>query len=461
MDTSKATWIKEKNAAMRVSVITSLMTAFMGSALNLSIPKMGDYFDASATTVSWIITAYMLAIASMSVPFGKLADTTGRRRIFLLGIMGFTLSSGLAAIAWDMTFMLLLRVIQGLSAAMIFATNTAILLSIFPPAERGKALGNLTAGVYVGLSAGPVIGGMLNHYLGWQSIFLVSSGMGIIALAIAFLHLPKVENLEEGRKPDVPGNILYIAMILLVMIGFSGISTMKYSWVLLIMGFALAVVFVLVELRAVNPVIQVRIFRKNPVYTLSNLTALLNYGATFAIGYLGSLYLQLIMGYSSRTAGLILIAQPIVMAILSPVAGRWSDRIAPYKLASLGMVFCAIGLLIFAFVQGDWPLWVILVALLVTGIGFALFSSPNTNAVMSCVEKENYGIASSILTTMRSLGHTSGMAIVTLIMGFSMKNTPLSEAPPEVLLDTMHTGFFVFTGLCITGIFMSLKRNAG
>lgn len=446
---------------MRVSVITSLMTAFMGSALNLSIPHMGDYFGASATTVSWIITGYMLSIASMSVPFGKLADTTGRRRIFLMGIMGFTLSCGLATVAWEIWFILILRVIQGISAAMIFATNTAILLSIFPPGERGKVLGNLTAGVYVGLSAGPVIGGMLNHYLGWQSIFLVSCVMGTVAFIIAFRHLPKQEKLEVEKKHDVLGNILYIAMILCVMVGFSGISTVKYSWVLLILGAMLTGAFVLVELRATNPVIQVRIFRKNPVYTLSNLTALMNYSATFAIGYLGSLYLQLIMGYTSRAAGLILIAQPVVMAILSPVAGRWSDRIAPYKLASLGMVFCAVGLVIFAFVGAHWPLWVIVMALLVTGMGFALFSSPNTNAVMSCVKRENYGIASSILTTMRSLGQSSGMAVVTLIMGFSMKNTPLSEAPPEVLLETMHIGFFVFTGLCIAGIFMSLKRNAG
>lgn len=453
--------VKEKNAAMRVSVITSLMTAFMASSLNLSIPHMGDHFGAGATSVSWIITVYMLAIAAMSVPFGKLADITGRRRIFLIGVMGFTVSSGLAPMAWEIGVILFLRAVQGISAAMIFATNTAILLSIFPHRERGKALGNQTAGVYVGLSIGPVVGGVMNHYLGWQSIFLGSSFMGIIAFTIAFRNLPKREKIEIGKEHDIPGNVLYVAMILLVMIGFSGITTIKYAWVLLLAGALLMAVFVFVELRAENPVIQVRIFRKNPMYTFSNLAALLNYSATFAIGYLGSLYLQLIMGYTSRGAGLILIAQPVVMAVFSPIAGRWSDRVAPYKLATLGMVFCGGSLLLFAFVEPTWPLQVVFIALLTAGFGIALFSSPNTNAVMSCVDKEDYGIASSILTTMRSLGHSSGMAIVTLLMGFSIKNTPLSEAPKEMLLETMHTGFFIFAGLCAVGIFMSLKRNAG
>jgi len=197
----------------------------------------------------------------------------------------------------------------------------------------------------------------------------------------------------------------------------------------------------------------------NLVFTFSNVATLLNYGATFAVGYLLSIYLQLVMGYTSQTAGLILVCQPIVMAVFSPFAGRLSDRISPHKIASLGMAICAMNLLLFAFIDEKTPLWVIIGGLMFVGLGFALFSSPNTNAVMACVDKQEYSIASSILATMRSIGHSSSMAIVTVVIGAYMGNIGMVDATTEQLVHTMHTAFSIFTVLCLVGIPLSLSRG--
>ncbi len=455
---------KDETRSIQVStifvvIITAFITTFTGSALNLSIPSMGTEFHASASSVGWIVTGYILAAAVLSVPFGRLADLTGRKRILVSGILIFALCSGVAAFAQSMAILLLFRVIQGIGAAMIFSTNIAVLISAFSPDKRGKVLGYSVASTYIGLSAGPVVGGVLNHYLGWRSIFVLTFAISTIVFVAAVKKLPPSKAECQGQGVDFVGNLLYVLMITLIMFGLSTISTLFYAKYLVIAGVILFVLFVLHELKTQYPIVEVRLFANNIGYSFSNLAALMNYGATFALGYLLSIYLQVVMGYDSQIAGLILISQPLMMAILSPYAGRLSDRISPFKLASFGMGLCALGLFSFIFISENYPFPLIIVNLLVVGVGFAFFSSPNTNAVMACVEKKDYGVASSILSTMRSIGHSASMAIVTFIVARQMGNVTLAEAEPKLLVETMHLSFLVFTCVCAVGIFISLKRK--
>lgn len=449
---------KEQKTILRAAVATAFITTFMGSALNLSVPNLEAQFQASGALIGWVVNSYTLAVAAMSVPMGKIADISGKRKVFLLGILFFAIFSvacGFAMTIWTLIFF---RILQGIAAAMIFATNNAILISAFPDSQRGRVIGVSTAGVYIGLSVGPVIGGFLNHYINWQSIFISSALVAVVSLVLAAKGVPKGEE-RIPSKMDVPGNLLYMLSIVVALYGLSNLSALKYGWAILLLGILLGVAFIVVERKAENPIVRISMFSKDPAFTLSNLAALLNYGATFAISYLMSIYLQVIQGYSSQTAGLILIAQPIVQALFSPMMGKLSDRVAPHKLASGGMAICAAGLAVFAFISINTPLWLIIATLMVSGFGFALFSSPNTNAIMACVEKKDYSIANSMVATMRTVGQAGSMGIVTVVVGFVLGNTALNNAAPEQLIRTLHILFGIFVVLCILGVFMSLKRG--
>lgn len=450
---------KIQRITVAVAVITSFITTFTGSALNLSVPAIGEEFHVSAGFVGWLITGYTLAVAAFSVPMGRIADITCRKKVLVTGIVIFTLCCAGSFFAPSMVMLMIIRMIQGVGASMIFSTNTAVLLSAFPGSVRGRVIGYSLASTYVGLSSGPVVGGFLNYYLGWRSIFAVTGILAFVALLMAALKLPEDKREKKGGSFDAKGNILYLISVLMLMYGLAEIGKGGLPVFIAAVGVLLGILFVRHEARAEDPAVKVMLFRENKGYAFSNLAALLNYGATFAISYLISIYLQVIMGYSSQTAGLIMISQPVIMAVLSPVMGRLSDRFSPFGLSSFGMGFCAVGTVIFIFVGENTELWIIIAALVITGLGFALFSSPNTNAVMSCVEKEDYGVASSVLATMRSIGHTLSMVIVTVVVTRYMGRVSLNDASPENLIDVINTSFIIFTVICLTGVFISLKRK--
>ncbi len=457
---------KVQKATIFVAVITSFITTFMGSALNLSVPDMSNEFHVGAGAIGWVVTVYMLIAAAFSVPFGRIADLTSRKRILVCGITIFGVASCFGIFAGSLPAVIFARGAQGLGASMIFATNHAILVNEFDESSRGRVLGYATASTYMGLAMGPVIGGFLNYNIGWRSIFAVSFVISLLVLieAVRRLSARKSENADQAKvqgisRWDLSGNIIFIAMILTGVYGLTELVSSKLGPYFAAAGFLLGIWFVLHERKAESPIIDVRIFTGNPSYALSNLAALLNYGATYAISYLLSIYLQIVSGFTSQTAGLVLIASPAVMALFSPYAGKLSDRMSPFKLASAGMAITAVSLLIFTFIGENTSILFIVATLLLSGFGFALFSSPNTNAIMSSVESESLGIAASILATMRSLGHTVSMAVVMIIASLYMGDSPLAEAEPQILVQTMHISYIVFTVLSALGIFCSLKRK--
>lgn len=476
-----------QRAVITVVVITAFITTFTGSALNLSIPDIGARFGASAGHMGWLVSGYTLSVAAFSVPFGRLADITSRRNVLIAGIALFVACCIAAVVSGSMAMLLISRVMQGVGAAMIFSTSTAVLISVFPGEQRGRALGYSLASTYVGLSAGPVIGGALNHNFGWRSIFVFIGILGAAALVAALMKLPpekrtdadaqagcavsspdecagsaapgREKNGRNGRSFDAAGNVIYMISVFLLMYGLSEAGKGAAYIAVAAAGAAAGVIFIRHEMKAADPVVDIRLFRENKGYAFSNLSAMLNYGATFAISYLISIYLQVVMGYSSQTAGLIMIFQPLIMAVLSPVSGRLSDRFSPFRMSSLGMALCAAGTFMFIFTGLKTHLAFIIAALVVTGLGFAMFSSPNTNAVMSCVEKADYGVASSILATMRSIGHTFSMVIVTITVTVLASDMVLADVPADVLIKVIRVSFIVFTAICISGVFISLKRE--
>lgn len=447
-----------RGATLLVVCTASFLTPFMGSSVVVALPQIGREFALDAVTLGWVATSYLLAAAVFLVPMGRLADILGRRRIFVAGIAAFGAATVLVALAPSAPLLLGFRALQGMSSSMVFSTSMPILISVYPPHERGRALGINVAAVYLGLSLGPFIGGILAQHWGWRSLFFVCAAVGALVLALTLLKLRGEWREARGERFDGPGALLYASALVALLYGFSRI-TETLGMFLTGAGLATLALFIWWEMRAGNPMLDIRLFRSNAVFAWSNLAALINYSATSATGFLLSLYLQYNQGMSPQSAGLVLVSQPVVMTLVSPLAGRLSDRIEPRILASAGMALTTAGLISLVGVGPSTPVTHVVASLLVLGLSFALFSSPNTNAVMSSVEKRHYGIASGVLGTMRLTGQMLSMGIATLLFALFIGRTRIAPAVYPQLLKSMRAAFLLFAFLCALGVLASLARG--
>jgi EmrB/QacA subfamily drug resistance transporter len=448
----------EKRVILLVTCLSSFLTPFIGSAINVALPSIGAEFNMNAISLGWVATSYLLAAAIFLVPFGRLADITGRKKIFSMGVFIFTISSLLSAVSVSGGMLIAARVLQGLGSSMIFGTGVAILTAAYPPGERGAALGINTAATYTGLSLGPVLGGLLTQGFGWRSIFLIITGLAWILMALVYILVKSEWREARGESFDTIGSVLFGLMLVALMYGFSRLPNIIGLW-LILASLALGALLFRVELGTRYPVLNIALFRRNVTFAFSNLAALINYSATFAAGFLLSLYLQYIKGLSPRQAGLILVAQPVLMAIVSPVTGRLSDRIEPRIPASLGMALSAAGLILLVLLHAGTALAVVLACLALLGLGFGLFSSPNTNAVMSSVDKNQLGIAAATLATMRLTGQMFSMGLALLVIALFMGPVKITPEHYTVFLRGLRTAFLIFGLLCGAGVFASLARG--
>lgn len=449
---------KNRQYVLLVAALAAFLTPFIGSSVNLAVPSIGREFHLEAVMLNWVVTSFLLTSAAFLLPFGRAADLYGRKKIFLAGLVIFSLFSLLSGLAPTGKVLLLFRALHGIGGAMIFSTGMAILTSVFPPQERGKALGMNVAAVYTGLSLGPVLGGFLTHYLGWRSIFLFGFLLGAVAVLLTATKLKQEWIGAKGEEFDLSGALFYSLSMAFLMYGLSSLKTDPYGWWFFTIGVLLLGLFVWQELHYRYPLLNLLLF-KNPVFAFSNLAALLHYSATFGSSFLLSLYLQVVKGLDAQVAGLILLAQPVLMALLSPLAGRLSDRFEPRVLASAGMGLSSAALFVFSALSESTSAGLVLGGLVLAGVGFAFFSSPNTNAVMSAVERRYYGVASATVSTMRLVGQAFSMAMVTLFFGLYLKGVPISPAASPLLLKSMHLSFTIFAAFCILGIFFSLVRG--
>jgi EmrB/QacA subfamily drug resistance transporter len=447
-----------EKSALFVTTLTSFMGPFMISAVNVALPTIQAEFSADAVILSWVATSFLLAMAVFLVPFGKVADIYGRKKIFSRGVVLYTLASLLAVFSFSVEVLIVMRVLQGVGAAMFVTTGMAILTSVFPPSRRGRVIGIYVAAVYIGMSVGPFAGGFITRYLGWRSIFagVVPFGVASVFMTIKYLKAEWAD--ARGETLDIRGSVLYGLSILTLVYGASLLPRMVAVYLMIAAVFGLGL-FIRLELRVPYPVFEVKLFDQNKLFTFSSLAALINYSATYALTFLLSLYLQYIKDMPPQYAGSILIAQPIVMAIFSPLAGRLSDRIEPRLLASIGMLITALGLFFFISVGPNTSYILIILTLAFLGFGFALFSSPNMNAIMSAVEKKYFGIASATVATMRLLGQMVSMAVAMVVFAIFIGREPISPSNYDVFLTSVRISFLIFALLCTIGILFSFTRG--
>jgi EmrB/QacA subfamily drug resistance transporter len=447
-----------ERSVLIVVCLTSFITPFMLSGINIAMPQIQSAFSASAVGLSWVTTSYLLATAVFLVPFGKLADMHGRKKFFLGGLGLFVISSLGSGLSVSMAMLIAMRVMQGLGGAMIMCTGVAMLMCVFPPAHRGRAMGLQVASVYLGLSLGPFVGGWLINTMGWRSVFLTGSVVGVYALLLAWIRLSQEWKGVENERFDLAGSVVYGLSLACLVIGGPRAPRLS-GWLLVCTGIAGLIFFVRMQKQTRFPVLDIRIFTGNRVFAFSNLAAMIHYSGSYGVMFLLSLYLQYIHGMQPHTAGLVLICQPVFQAMLSPLAGRLSDRIEPGIIASAGMSMSALGLGVFAFLGENFPVPVIVAVLCFMGIGFALFSSPNMNAIMGSVTRKDYGLAAGISSTMRTLGMLVSMGTSTVLFALMLGIRPIEPATYPVFLQTVRLCFAIFASMCVVAIVFSLARG--
>lgn len=447
-----------RRVALIVAPLSSFINPFMGASINVALKAMESDLALDAVELGWVQTAFLVASAAVLVPLGRLSDIHGRRRVFILGIGLFTAASALAGLAADAALFMIARVVQGIGSAMMVANAVSILASLFPPAQRGRVIGINTAAVYAGLALGPVLGGLLTHHLSWRGIFLAAVPLGLLALALTWRALRGEWADARHERFDWLGAALYGLSLPALMAGLASLAA-PFGVPLAIGGGLGLGLFAWRSWARPHPLYPVAALVRNRMFGLSNLVGLLTYSSSYGIPFLLSLYLQHIGRLDAASAGLVLLAQPAVMAVITPLAGRLADRFEPRWLVSIGLLLHAGGLAALAGVDADTPVAAIVAVLALVGCGLGVFSAPNISAIVGAVERSRYGVAAASAGSVRLVGQSFSMGAVTLIAALAIGRIQVAAAGRDALLETMHLAFGAFAAVAGGALIASLLRG--
>ena len=458
MDITPATGKTNKTIVLVVSCMAAFIMPFSMTSVNIALPTIGADFSLSAVMIAWVVTANILAAGIALVPSGRFADIHGRRKIFIFSSVLMFVAFLTAALAPNYTVLIIARVLQGIGAGMSNATYMAILISTYPASDRGKVLGINVASVYIGISTAPVIGGFLTQRFGWPSIFYTCA---VIALVIFITSIWKIKEEwaeAKGEKFDLTGTVLLGIGMIATIYGVTLLPTLT-GILIFVAGLAMLGIFVFWESKIKSPIININLFRHNRVFAFSNIACLLNYMATFCVSFLLVLYLQYIKGFTPFEAGLILLVQPVIQTIVAPLAGRLSDKIEPQLVSTTGMVLTTAGLVMFAFLNDNTTISYVIITQIITGLGFGSFASPNTNAIMSSVDKKYFGVSSAIIGTMRTMGQLLSQGIITLLFALFIGHESITPVHYPAFMYSTQIVFIISAVLCLIGTFTSLYSS--
>ena len=487
----------ESGYKWRVMLVVSIgvfMSTLDSSIISVSLPTLTDYFNTDIPTIEWVILSYLLAITTLLLTFGRLSDMYGRKTIFSSGILIFTIGSGLCSISQSVNQLIAFRVMQGIGAAMIMANGPAIITDVFPFAERGKALGLMGTVVSVGLMAGPVLGGFLIDWAGWQSIFYINIPIGIFGTAYALKILEsdnanarqmnqvnaknpgnQINHTDQTNKPDqkfdILGAVFMFIGITALLLAITRGQEMGWSSSEIIGLFILSAAFLLWFLvveykfehrtkhKNTRPLIELSLFKNLP-FSASNISSFLSFMAMFAVTLLMPYYMENILGYTPKHVGMALIAVPLIMALVAPISGWIADKTNSYILSSLGMVITCIALYLLANLGSDSDFSDVVLRLSIVGLGMGLFHSPNNSIIMSSVPKNRLGTAGGLLAMMRNLGMVTGIAISGAVFarGFQLQQA-IGVAYEPAFMTGFHDAFIVAAIIGAVGILTSLVRG--
>ncbi|OLN27096.1 hypothetical protein DVDV_2296 [Desulfovibrio sp. DV] len=441
--------------------IAQFMAPFMLTAVGVALPSLGRDLGASAMQLGLIEQLYVVSLAMAMLTFGRLGDLVGQRRVMLPGLALFTGLTCSLGFAGSVEMIMVQRFFQGLGAAMVLSGSLAMVAAAYPPEIRGRKIGLVSAFTYAGLSVGPVLGGYVTGHFGWRWVFLMSAPLGLAATAMCLLGVRRDVRPPSEETMDWPGAMAYAASVCLVMLGAAHARELPLGPAMIAGGLIGLAVFLRLQARTKSPLLDVGLLRRNRFFTLSCFAALGNYAATFGITFLMSLYLQYAKGLPPRLAGLVLLAQPVMQVLASPLSGRLAERIPPARLATLGAGISAVGLLAAAAsISQETPCWLLLLELAVIGTGFGVFVTPNSTAIMGSVQKRQFGLASGMVASMRTLGMAVSMTSITLVFAVFMGDATITPETLPAFLASMRVGLIAFAGYSCLGVLLSFLRGA-
>ena len=437
-----------------VAFITSFFAVFLSNGIIIGVPAIAQDFAMNNVIQNWVPTILFLVVAIFTVPAGQISGKFGVKKSLLAGIIVFLIGSIGACLSFSTETFLIFRVLQGAGMAFLNVSSMAMVVHAVAPQNRGKALGFTVTGVYLATSLSPVICGFLVNNFGWRSMFYFVIPFLVLCIILMILKIPQEWKTYEHDTIDKIGSILYGIGILAFIYGFTTLITTTGK-ILTVAGIILLIIFTYYELRQKSPVFNMNLF-KNKKFTSSNIAALCSYIAIMVVTTILNYHFQYVRGWNAQISGMMLIITPIIMAVMAPNTGKLSDRIHPQKLAALGIGIAAVALAILTFLTGDTPLYVVVIAMILQGVGMGLFSSPNMNAIMSSVPPKDAPTASASQATMRTIGQTMSLGLLTLIFAWVMGSLELSPKYASMIIQASQTICLICTVACVVAVFASL-----
>ncbi|OQA41996.1 MAG: Multidrug resistance protein stp [Chloroflexi bacterium ADurb.Bin325] len=438
----------------------TFMSALDSSVVNATLPVISEAFGNDIATIEWVVTTYLLVVSGLLLSFGRLGDLRGHKRVYVLGFGIFIIASLLCGLAPSAGALVAARAVQAVGGATLFANSAAILTTNFPPERRGRTLGLQAMMTYLGLTTGPSLGGLLTSWLGWRSIFYINLPIGLLALALSLRFIPDDRPARQAEHFDLPGAAVFIAGLTMLLLVLN--QGHVWGWLspqaigLFMIALALLSVFVVMERRVAAPMLDLSLFGRR-LFSVATASAVLNYVCLYSITFLLPFYLIQGRGLGSAQTGLILTAQPLVMAVAAPISGALSDRVGSRVLSPLGMLILAFGLALLARLDAASSIGQVIVGLAVAGLGTGIFISPNTSALMGAAPRGRQGIASGILATARNAGMALGVGLAGAIYSSVLAAAPATDT---ALFTAIGAAFLVASAVGFVGTGVSAIRGA-
>jgi EmrB/QacA subfamily drug resistance transporter len=441
--------------------VGTFMSALDGSVVNTVLPVVNSAFGSDVATIEWVVTIYLLVVSGLLLSFGRLGDLRGHKQVYVSGFVVFVLGSALCGLSPTAQALIGFRGFQALGAAMLFANAPAILTMNFPATQRGQALGLQATMTYLGLTVGPALGGWLTSQFSWHAVFYINVPVGLLALLLSLRFIPRGSATEHPERFDLTGALTFIVGLITLLLALNqghawGWTSPAILALLVVAGVVLGT-FLVIEQRVQNPMLDLSLFRRR-LFSASAASAMLNYVCIYSVVFLLPFYLIQGRGLSPAQAGLLLTAQPLVMAFTAPVSGTLSDRIGSRLPTTVGMALLATGLFLLSRLGPNSSLSDVAMALAVAGLGTGLFVSPNNSALMGAAPRHRQGIASGILATARNVGMVLGVGLAGAIFTTVLAHGQAGGST-TALFDAAHASFLVATGVATLATLISAARG--